>query len=195
QSTGGFPVDDIYVTGTTYQLPTLPDGTSFVWDVAACNQNGCSARSVNGQFRTGNGNLTQRPVGDLLMQCLMAGNGRLIPHGGARGYFANLLVANGRIAMHHTSDSLFAKLDWFHSMVRNGAPWDYKQIDPDFENFGNFHFGFTGSAAGIADSLLLRGAGWAQSRAGTSDPQWGRYYGFAPYGDDPNDQTYIRQGI
>jgi hypothetical protein len=53
QTTGGFPVDDIYINSNGYTVQNLPAGTSFTWDVAACNQAGCSTRSTNGNFRTG----------------------------------------------------------------------------------------------------------------------------------------------
>lgn len=35
----------------------------------------------------------------------------------------------------------------------------------------------------------------AQSRAGTTDVAFGNWYGSTPYGDDPNDQYWIRAGI
>ena len=53
----------------------------------------------------------------------------------------------------------------------------------------------TGAAAGIELQLLQRGAGWAQGQAGTSSPEWGNWYGAAPYGDDPNDQAQIIAGF
>ena len=85
---------------------------------------------------------------------------------------------------------------WFYQQVRGHGPWDYKQRGRQFESFGNFHYGAVGHAAGIIDEVLLRGAGWAQSRAGTTDPAFGDWYGSTPYGDDPNDQTpLIETGI
>jgi hypothetical protein len=56
QSTGAFPVDDRFITGDTFTVSGLPAGRSYSWDVAACNQVGCSERSRNGQFRTGSVN-------------------------------------------------------------------------------------------------------------------------------------------
>ena len=84
---------------------------------------------------------------------------------------------------------------WFYRMVRNKGRWDYKQFNPSFANFGNFNFGATGTAAGIPGNILLMGAGWAQSHAGTSQTEWGRWYQKPPYGDDPTDQRFIREGI
>ena len=94
----------------------------------------------------------------------------------------------------------------FYKNVRNGGKWDYKQQDKNLADFGNFNYGATGSAIlngnhigptpkGLAEQTLLRGAGWAQGRAGTSTEEWGHWYEDAPYGDDPQDQEYIQEGI
>ncbi|MDR2871540.1 MAG: type VI secretion system tip protein VgrG [Xanthomonadaceae bacterium] len=87
----------------------------------------------------------------------------------------------------------------FYQSVRNKGPWDYKQQGSQYEDFGNFNFGMTGAAMGIPDDILLRGAGWAQSRAGTSNDEYGNWYdppwAGSSYGDDPADQEMIRQGI
>jgi RHS repeat-associated protein len=89
-----------------------------------------------------------------------------------------------------------ATLNWFYNQVRNKAPWDYKQRNHIlYQQFGNFNFGATGAAAGIPTEVLLRGAGWGQTRAGTSRPEFGKWYGRPPYGDDPDDQDLIWKGI
>ncbi len=84
---------------------------------------------------------------------------------------------------------------WFKEQVRNKGPWDYKQKDGEYENFGNYNYGATGYAAGVPENILLRAAGWAQKRAGTSKKQWGEYWFQEPYGDDPLDQHWIKKGI
>lgn len=84
---------------------------------------------------------------------------------------------------------------WFYQKVRNRGPWDYKQQDRKLANFGNFNYGATGFAAGIPEKALYMGAGFAQSHAKTSRPQWGAWHGEFPYGDDPRDQFWIKQGI
>lgn len=84
---------------------------------------------------------------------------------------------------------------WFYMKVRNRGPWDYKQNHPEFENFGNFHYGAVGYAAGIPAKILLMGAGFAQERAKTNRKEWGHWYQKPPYGDDPRDRYWIRQGI
>jgi hypothetical protein len=94
---------------------------------------------------------------------------------------------------------------WFYRQVHNGGPWDYKQIDPKYDNFGNFLYGATGKAAGFTEATLLRAAGWAQVHAGTSRPEWGNPVnlfeallgvgGREPFGDDPEDQRWISYGF
>ncbi|UVL56947.1 polymorphic toxin type 44 domain-containing protein [Pseudomonas sp. B21-035] len=56
-------------------------------------------------------------------------------------------------------------------------------------------YGACGTAAGISPNVLLRAAGWAQSRAGTSDSGFGKWWGDVPFGDDPQDQEWIKAGI
>jgi len=93
----------------------------------------------------------------------------------------------------------------FDQMVGNKKPWDYKQqgwtltdtgqLGPSpFQDFGNFNFGATGAAWGIPLNVLQRGAGYAQGKAGTSTPEWGKWYQGPPYGDDPADQAQIAAG-
>lgn len=85
---------------------------------------------------------------------------------------------------------------WFYQQVKNHGPWDYKnQHGKQYANFGNFHYGAVGHAAGIPDEILLRAAGWAQSRSGTSSPAFGDWYRSAPSSDNPDDQTWIKMGI
>lgn len=83
----------------------------------------------------------------------------------------------------------------FYAFVRNGGPWDFKQIKHKYADFGNFHYGVVGAAGGIPDSVLLRAAGWAQTRSGNHVARDGHPLGSAPYGDDPLDQEQIKNGI
>ena len=82
----------------------------------------------------------------------------------------------------------------FYNAVRNKGEWDYKQYGQAYEDFGNFNFGATGAAIFPAQ-ILKRGAGWAQSKAGTSKKEWGKWFLSSPYGDDPRDQVQIQKGI
>jgi|SRR5215813_65807 len=92
---------------------------------------------------------------------------------------------------------------WFKEQVRNaagrvddvrsGRSWDYKQLGPQFQNFGNFNYGATGAATGLFnDKTLFEQAGKAQIAAGTSKPEW---KGPPLYGDDPQDHDMIKRGI
>jgi len=93
----------------------------------------------------------------------------------------------------------------FKKTVNNKGPWDYKQygwtltdwgqLGPSpYQDFGNFNYGATGAAWGVPLNVLLRGAGYAQSAAGTSTPDWGHWYQGPPHGDDPADQAQITAG-
>jgi RHS repeat-associated protein len=68
-----------------------------------------------------------------------------------------------------------ANEDWFYNMVRNakgrfwdvasGASWDYKQLGPQYEKFGNFNFGATGRAAGYSAAWLKTGSTYAHVKS------------------------------
>lgn len=105
------------------------------------------------------------------------------------------LEANVMTAQLYGKLNVFGRYSAFYNSVRNGGPWDYKQWGSQFQDFGNFNYGMTGAAAGFSDQVLLRAAGWAQQRAGTSTSAWGGPLGGPPYGDDPNDQQMIQDGI
>lgn len=110
----------------------------------------------------------------------------------------DLVIKNMKEAHYHgMSRNMALPQDyyWFYQKVRNHGPWDYKQQDRTLANFGNFNYGAAGYAAGIPEKTLYMGAGFAQSRANTSNTQWGAWYGKPPYGDDPRDQFWIKQGI
>ena len=91
---------------------------------------------------------------------------------------------------------------WFYNQVKNKGPWDYKQQGSQYQEFGNFNYGATGSAFGFPTTTLLREAGRAQQVAGTSKPEWGDpgsrwnpFGGSGSYGDDPADAALIQQGV
>jgi uncharacterized protein involved in type VI secretion and phage assembly len=100
----------------------------------------------------------------------------------------------------------YLNASWFKNKVRNnkeGRPdsWDYKQLGQEYQDFGNFNYGLTGSALGIPKDILLKQAGKAQQAAKTSKPEWGDpgwggvLGGTPPYGDDPDDQAMITKGV
>jgi RHS repeat-associated protein len=92
---------------------------------------------------------------------------------------------------------------WFKRQVTNYGPWDYKRegIGNQYEAFGNFNYGATGFVFGFTETMLLREAGRQQVLDGRSRPEWGYpgdshfWGGKPPYGDQPEDQVQIRQGI
>jgi RHS repeat-associated protein len=104
----------------------------------------------------------------------------------------NIRIAQGMRPTTHVFPTV-SLAAWYYT-VRNHGPWDYKQLGSEYEPFGNFNFGAAGAAWGIPLNVLQRGAGFAQQRAGTSDPRFGTWYGGFPYGDDPNDQALITAG-
>lgn len=104
------------------------------------------------------------------------------------------VINNMMIARFHRGPSALTYV-WFYYQVRNHGPWDYKQRGSKYAAFGNFNYGAVGAAAGIPDQILLRAAGAAQILAGTSSPEFADYPGPDSYGDDPQDQTWIRAGI
>ena len=83
----------------------------------------------------------------------------------------------------------------FYKTVKNKGKWDYKQLDIKYEDFGNFNYGITGSAAGFSPEVLKRAAGFAQWRAGNNNSNLGSFLGGYPYGDDFKDQIMIQKGI
>jgi RHS repeat-associated protein len=83
----------------------------------------------------------------------------------------------------------------FRDLVKNKGPWDYKQMDPKLQDFGNYNYGATGAASGLFSlDTLQKQAGKAQCAAGTSNKDWGTPDSGPPYGDDPNDQKWIEEG-
>lgn len=106
----------------------------------------------------------------------------------------NLEIAKKKDQFFPTSGSAHI-YTWFYTQVRNKGDWDYKQRGPEYQNFGNFNYGATGTAAGIPEGVLLRAAGAAQTVAGTSSAEFGKWWSEAPYGDDPIDQVWIKAGI
>jgi len=97
-------------------------------------------------------------------------------------------------------------LVWFFNKVKPGGDFDVKSKGKwrckitgyNYENFGNFQYGVIGAAMGIPTKVLLKGAGFAQQvldrRAYSRN--FGSFWDPAgSFGDDPNDQFWIQQGI
>jgi hypothetical protein len=89
---------------------------------------------------------------------------------------------------------------WFKNQVNDNHPWDYKRRGPQYEAFGNFNYGATGSANSLPDWLLQREAGRHQpadgqlKAFGKPGPRFMPFLGHGSFGDDPVDQFWIGQG-
>jgi len=84
----------------------------------------------------------------------------------------------------------------FRELVKTGGPWDYKNqptagAHPEYDQFGNFNFGATGTAMGLSPYVLDVGAGLAQPphSGGSGTP-----FITPPYGDRAQDERMIHQG-
>ena len=97
-------------------------------------------------------------------------------------------------------------LQWFYETVRNNKDqhlptadsMDYKQFDPAYAPFGNFNYGVVGKALGLPDWVLQYGAGYAQGRADGLNFEDAVVRSIADtknFGDNPEDQVQIRDGI
>jgi hypothetical protein len=78
---------------------------------------------------------------------------------------------------------------WFKSMVDYKMPWDFKAQHPKYQDFGNFHYGATGDAAGFPSPVLKGAAGLAHLKNGSEPSHWWSWF------DDSRDTGFIKQGI
>jgi RHS repeat-associated protein len=87
---------------------------------------------------------------------------------------------------------------WFINQVKPDGPWDYKAYGhPEWDDFGNFNFGATGSV--LADEKTLD-QGAALARYTVRSPiaslrRYGSPFKGPNYGNDPHKNEMIRQGI
>ncbi len=104
-----------------------------------------------------------------------------------------------------------SKFFWFRDKVKTGGDWDYKSPrsgdnvnNIQYEDYGNWHYGYIGTATGISSNFLEQQAGVEQQKQGTSKTNWGNPsspYGLNPfggsgtYGDDPRDNAMIKDGV
>jgi hypothetical protein len=90
--------------------------------------------------------------------------------------------------------STLSPQEWYEK-VHNKGSWDFKQLDPRYQDFGNWAYAF--SSSGISRGLMNRkvflfGAGAAQFKAGTYTLEW---CWSASFCDDPVDQKVINMGF
>jgi len=104
----------------------------------------------------------------------------------------------------------------FIDLVKTGGEWDLKNNQKTiwglgnetqgtifhFNNFlmkaqdiGNYHFGTIGKAFGSPENVLLWGAGMYQRYSKMSKLEWQKGIFTPPFGDDPGDQYWIKQGF
>ncbi|TPM02115.1 polymorphic toxin type 44 domain-containing protein [Mesorhizobium sp. B2-3-10] len=81
-------------------------------------------------------------------------------------------------------------------LLRRGGDWDYKRNGhPEWEDAGNFNFGYIAAGLGIPEDAVLRFAGWYQQYYGAKNEKFGHWYDASgSYGDDPHDQEMIKRG-
>lgn len=111
---------------------------------------------------------------------------------------------------------------WFYNQVKTNGPWDFKNKfkgdeGKKYVDFGNYHYGAVGRAAGVPEEVLERLAGWnkvyeeSNKRAGKTDATWGDkakrdvdFWRAIPSAmgldldgsdDQPRDNWFIRKGI
>jgi len=88
---------------------------------------------------------------------------------------------------------------FFGYYVRGGGPWDYKKNGhPEYDPFGNFNFGASGSAAGFGSDILSRMAGWAAEKydvGRSGNPSLVRALLGQPYPDSAQDRGNYSAGM
>jgi hypothetical protein len=107
--------------------------------------------------------------------------------------------------------TVVSSAEWFRSMVTHRGDWDYKRRGKpaergkkaEYEDFGNFNYGATGTAIGFSLAQLLSEGGKLQAvpEGMTEKPkEWGypagRFFGSGkyPYGDEPGDAKVVEAG-
>jgi RHS repeat-associated protein len=83
----------------------------------------------------------------------------------------------------------------FYDKVKSGGDWDFKKDGKQYEDYGNYHYGVVGRAAGWAAGTLQRAAGAYQIYSGRSPSGSSWPLGDPPYGDDFIDHAWINQGM
>ena len=83
----------------------------------------------------------------------------------------------------------------FYNKVKSKGDWDFKTSGKQYEDYGNYHYGVVGRAAGWSAGILERAAGAYSIYSGTSPSGSSWPLGSPPYGDDFIDHAWINQGI
>jgi Bacterial toxin 44 len=135
----------------------------------------------------------------------------------------NIAIAGSKGSLMRASGSLLGPMAgtasvmlWFKDIIGYNRPWDFKNWGPGeskggspFENYGNFHFGAVGRAAGFSALVIHQAAGNAQGEkastgAGSGVSQFNVAFndayrtsigGSGSFGDDPKDYYWTSLGI
>lgn len=82
------------------------------------------------------------------------------------------------------------KCSWIYENFRSGQDYDYKKKGhPEYEDFGNYHYGLYTRAMGIDVTFAQAAAGYWQWKKDTHKWRW-----YRTYLDDPHDNKLIRKG-
>ena len=112
------------------------------------------------------------------------------------GYSVAENVSNAR--NYASTHSVAETYVWFFNQVNTGGPQDYKQLNPGYEPLGNWNYGVVGRALEIPEFILARMAGAAQIASDIVNgkpTQNSKPWSEPPYGDHPEDQVKIREGV
>jgi RHS repeat-associated protein len=94
------------------------------------------------------------------------------------------------------------KVGFVYATERTNGIWDFKNqpypgAHPELDDFGNFHYGAVGQAIGLPAPFMQWAAGvasWSNYRSkGVRDP-YGNPFSGPPWGDNPENQYWIKQG-
>lgn len=86
----------------------------------------------------------------------------------------------------------WSKCQWVYEKFKSGADYDYKTKGPEYEAFGNYHYGVYTKAMGLNATFTQAAAGAWQLKQGTSE-WWNTAY-IRNWFDDPIDNRNIRKG-
>lgn len=91
---------------------------------------------------------------------------------------------------HLAPSSFLLKCAWVFFNFKDGEKYDYKKDNhPEYEDFGNYHYGLYTKALGLNASFTQAMAGFAQAFSQTSS--WGF---LRTWFDDPRDTKMIKRG-
>ncbi len=109
----------------------------------------------------------------------------------------NVSLVNTALQTDLNWSSPTTKMAFFYDMVNTGNPWDYKQQDTQYVDFGNFNYGATCEAMRYSLYFCQSAAGFAHDRRlHKQGLPLGKGIPFLkpPYGDQTADQAQIAKG-